>query len=76
VPYASIGVAPSCQANDIVSCVVYVVLSPIFLIFGPLAHDAEDPTNPYPTILIAAAIVTMLWTGVANFRQRRRVRNS
>ena len=68
--YGWVFAALRCAENWDSFCVTIIIMAPIFILSGPIAHDEEDPPNHYPAILFAAAIVTLAWTIVAAARRR------
>ena len=62
----------SCYRDSSDLCPMVVVLSPILLYFGPLAHEEEDPPNPFVPVLSIALVVTAVWTILALVRRYRR----
>jgi hypothetical protein len=46
-------------------------IAPLILIAGPIAHSDEEPPNLYTPILLAAVIVTVIWTVIAQESRRR-----
>jgi hypothetical protein len=53
-------------------------IAPLAMILGPIAHDEEDPINPWPgvllTALLLAGLVTVLRAALAAIQQRRATR--
>ncbi|MDP1840750.1 MAG: hypothetical protein Q8N31_23210 [Reyranella sp.] len=57
------------------SCAVifsYSLLAPVAVLIGPIAHEAEDPPNPYPEILLIALAIVVAWTAIAFLIKRYR----
>jgi hypothetical protein len=42
-----------------------IPLAPLALLIGPIAHDEEDPINPWPRILLTAALMATAWWGAS-----------
>ena len=57
------------------SCGVSFMFAPVILAIGPIAHGEEDEPNYYLDILVATAVLVVVWTAVAlvrKYRQRSR----
>ena len=54
------------------SCIVGFMMAPFILAVGPIAHEEEDYPNYYLHILVATAVVVVVWTTVALVRRYRR----
>jgi hypothetical protein len=49
------------------------MFAPFAVIFGPIAHDAEDPINPWPGVLLTAFLIAVaVQLGIAVTQRGRR----
>ena len=55
------------------SCGVGFIMAPLILAVGPITHEEEDYPNYYLDILVATAVVVVVWTAVALARRYRRM---
>jgi hypothetical protein len=72
--YGSIGAALACMSHFFDECVPIVVFSPIFLIFGPIGHDDEDPPNVFLRVFIVTLVAVAIWALIAIARKRDRTK--
>ena len=60
---------PGESAGD---CLAHMVLlAPFYVLFGPIAHDEEEPPNPWPDVLLTALILAILFQWVSTRTTRR-----
>lgn len=58
---------PHCWAEPIISwsgCLASILIAPVGALIGPIAHNEEDPPNPYPGILLIALGIVIAWTAI------------
>jgi len=72
--YGSIGAALACMSHFVDECIPVVVFSPIFLFFGPIGHDDEDPPNVFLRVFFVTLVAVAIWTLIATVRQRDRAK--
>jgi hypothetical protein len=70
--YAWAWAAPVCFGHGRHSCIVDSMMAPFILAVGPIAHEDEDYPNYYLHILVATAVVVVVWTTVALVRRHQR----
>ncbi len=62
----------ACYYDSSHLCPPMVVMAPLMLFFGPIAHEEEDPPNHFLPVLLIAVVVTVVWTILALVRRFRR----
>jgi len=70
--YAWVLTRLACHRGPSGLCALSGVMAPLFLLFGPIAREEEDPPNYYEPVLVFAVIVTVVWTVLALVRKCRR----
>jgi hypothetical protein len=40
-----------------------VLVAPLAVLTGPIAHEEEDPINPWPGVFLTAALMAAAWWG-------------
>lgn len=60
------------SAEDTVTCLAPGILwAPFYVLFGSLAHDAEDPPSPWPGVPITALLLAITFQALAAWKARR-----
>jgi hypothetical protein len=57
---------PALGSESAGDCMAHLVsLAPFYVLFGPIAHDEEEPPNPWPGVLLTALILAILFQWIS-----------